>query len=75
MENKKSHSDQLLFLYLITLFCLTNCSLTYAKDARELVFQNRLQVNLVKTSYSKVKIKTCKYRMKNKKIRCVEKNG
>ena len=74
MQNNKSYSDHFFFFYLISLLCLTSYgSAAYAQDARELVYQNRLQANLVKTSYSKVKMKTCKYQMKNKKIRCIEK--
>ena len=74
MQKNKSISDDLIFFCLISVLFLTNYGSTvYAQDARELVYQNRLQANLVKTGYSKVKMKTCKYHVKNKKIRCIEK--
>jgi hypothetical protein len=42
----------------------------WAKKPRELIYQNRMQENGIKTSFSRVKMTTCKYKIQGKKIRC-----
>ena len=42
------------------------------QEARELIYQNRMQENAIKTSFSRVKMTTCKYKIQGKKIRCTE---
>ena len=43
-----------------------------SQDARELIYQNRIQENAIKTSFSRVKMTTCKYKIQGRKIRCTE---
>lgn len=43
-----------------------------AQDARDLVYQSRLLGNLMDTAYSQQKMSTCKFKIQNKKIQCVE---
>ena len=74
MQNKKAFIEFFLIFSLIALISLFNQGSTAkAQNGRDLFYQNRLQANLVKTGYSKVKMKTCKYHVKNKKIFCSEK--
>ena len=66
-------SNQLLgffIVFLIFTFCFGNPGMS--QDARELIYQNRIQENAIKTSFSRVKMTTCKYKIQGKKIRCTE---
>ena len=56
--------------FLIFTFCFGNPGMS--QDARELIYQNRIQENAIKTSFSRVKMTTCKYKIQGKKIRCTE---
>jgi len=73
MRMNQPGSNQILGFFLVFLiftFCFGNPGMS--QDARELIYQNRIQENAIKTSFSRVKMTTCKYKIQGKKIRCTE---
>jgi len=73
MRMNQPGSNQILGFFLVFLiftFCFGNPGMS--QDARELIYQNRIQENAIKTSFSRVKMITCKYKIQGKKIRCSE---
>ena len=73
MRMNQPGSNQILGFYLVFLiftFCFGNPGM--GQEARELIYQNRMQENAIKTSFSRVKMTTCKYKIQGKKIRCTE---
>ena len=73
MRMNQPGSNQILGFFLVFLiftFCFGSPGMS--QDARELIYQNRIQENAIKTSFSRVKMTTCKYKIQGKKIRCTE---
>ena len=73
MRMNQPGSNQILGFFLVFLiftFCFGSPGMS--QDARELIYQNRIQENAIKTSFSRVKMTTCKYKIQGKKIRCNE---
>jgi hypothetical protein len=66
-------SNQVLDFFLVFViftFCFGNPGM--GQDVRKLIYHNRMQENAIKTSFSRVKMITCKFKIQGKKIRCTE---
>ena len=73
MRMNQPGSNQILGFFLVFLiFTFFHGNPGMSQDARELIYQNRIQENAIKTSFSRVKMTTCKYKIQGKKIRCTE---
>ena len=66
-------SNQVLDFFLVFIiftFCFGNPGM--GQDVRKLIYHNRMLENAIKTSFSRVKMITCKFKIQGKKIRCTE---
>ena len=73
MRMNQPGSNQILGFFLVFLIFTFSCGNPgMGQEARELIYQNRMLENAIKTSYSRMKMTPCKYKIQGKKIRCTE---